>query len=266
MQLASRRNWLQPILTCFIILVCISAIGLLQVPQLHRLQQQSQTASVAEIQQEVDAEAIRLTLLRNTPTFGFDNLIADWTFLSFLQYFGDEPARQKTGYRLSPDYFEVVLKRDPYFLQAYTFLSTSGSLYAALPERSTQIMKQALASLKPNVPAGAYVAWRELAIDQLLFLGDAQAAQQSFEMAAAWARQSSISGSDQIAVDSQQTASFLAQNPNSKTAQVAAWAMVLSNVADDRTRKTAVDRIEALGGNIIPNPDGTVKIQLPSKD
>ncbi len=40
-------------------------------------------------------EAIRLDLLKKSPTFGFNNVIADWTFLNFLQYYGDTPYEKK---------------------------------------------------------------------------------------------------------------------------------------------------------------------------
>jgi hypothetical protein len=266
MQTVFRRDWFQLILTGFFILVCIAALGRLQMPQLEQLQARSQSASVEQIRQATAAEAMQLSLLKKSPSFGFENLIADWTFLNFLQYFGDASARQKTDYRLGPDYFEVILDRDPYFIPAYIFLSTSGSLYAGTPERSTAIMQKALSSLKPNVPPDSFFAWRQLGVDQLLFLGDSQAAKKSFETAADWARQSSFPGSGQTAASSQQTAAFLANNPNSKTAQVASWAMVLGNAPDDRTQKIATQRIEALGGRIIPNPDGTFRIQPPPKD
>ena len=209
---------------------------------------------------------MQLALLKKMPSFGFENLIADWTFLSFLQYFGDVSAREKTDYRLSTDFFEVILDRDPYFIPAYTFLSTSGSIYAGAPERSTAIMKKALSTLKPSVPPDSFFAWRQLAIDQLLFLGDSQAAKESFETAAAWARQSLLPGSGDIAASSQQTANFLANNPDSKIAQASSWTMVLSSAPDERTRKTAAQRIESLGGKVILNPDGTFRIQLPPKD
>jgi hypothetical protein len=244
----------------------MGVIGLLQVPQLERLKVKSQTASAEAIQREAAAEGVRLRLLKNVPAFGFENLVADWTFLRFLQYFGDEPARKKSDYRLSPDFFEVILDRDPYFLQAYIFLSTSSALYAGQPERSVAIAQSALTSLKPDVPPGSFYAWRQLAIDQLLFLGDAQAARQSFETAATWAEQSTVEGGDRIAAMSRQTAAFLARNPSSKTAQVAAWAMVLSNVSDKLTRDTAIQRIKALGGDVVLQPDGSFSIKTPAKD
>ncbi|NJR39245.1 MAG: hypothetical protein HC781_10985 [Leptolyngbyaceae cyanobacterium CSU_1_4] len=249
-----------------IVLLCLTLIGWIQLPQLERLKTQSQSATAESLRRSADQEQVRLTLLKKIPAFGFDNVLADWTFLSFLQYFGDAPARAKTDFTLSPDYFEVVLGRDPYFLSAYTFLSTSSALYAGLPERSVAIARQGLSSLKPNVPPESYYAWRQLGIDELLFLGDAQAAKRSFETAASWARQSSVPGSDRVAALSQKTAAFLANNPESKTAQVAAWSMVLTNASDKRTHDTAISKIEALGGRVALQPNGTFAIQPPTKD
>jgi type IV secretory pathway TrbF-like protein len=266
MSSSSHHSWISRLTTVLIALGCIVLIGSLQWPQLRQLQTKSQTAPVETIRQDAEAEKLRLDFLQKVPSFGFDNLLANWTFLRFLQYFGDQAARQKTDYSLSPDYFEVILGRDPYFIQTYPFLSTSASIYAGLPERSTALIQTSLQSLKPNVPPGSYVAWRQLAIDQLLFTGDAEAARQSFLNAAEWADQSTDPDSQAVAQFSRQTANFLATNPDSKTAQVSAWIMVLSNAPDDRTRQTAVQRIEALGGKIIEQPDGTFQVQGPPED
>ena len=260
------RNWSQTLLPWLVALACMGAIALLQIPQLQHQLHKSQTATAAQLQREIQAEQTRLSLLKTLPTFGFNNLIADWTFLNFLQYFGDNAARRKTDYRLSPDYFEVILSRDPHFLAAYTYASTSTALYAGLPERSIAIMKRSLQSLKPDAPPGSYYAWRQLGIDQLLFLGDAEAARQSFSTAADWARRSKVPGSEAVADLSQQTADFLSRNPTSKTAQISAWIMVLGSAPDDRTQKTAVERIEILGGKVIKNADGTYSIQAPPND
>lgn len=251
------------IVTLIIAIVCILVITWLQIPELRQLQQRSQTLSVAEIRRAEQAESLRLQLLQKAPALGFDNLMADWAFLRFLQYFGNETARSKTDYRLSPEYFEVVLKRNPNFLQVFPFASTSISLYAGMPERSIALIQSALRSLKPSAPVGSYHAWRQLAIDQLLFLGDAAGARQSFETAAEWA---TVQGNTDSAAFSQQTAQFLARNPDSKYAQISAWLMVISNAPDDRTRQTAAKRIEALGGKIVQNPDGSFGIVPPAQD
>jgi hypothetical protein len=256
----------QAFVALLVAIACMGAIALLQIPQLQLQLHRSQTATVEQLQRDTQIEQTRLAGLKTLPSFGFNNLIADWTFLNFLQYFGDNTARSKTDYRLSPDYFDIILSRDPNFLAAYTYGSTSTALYAGLPERSIATMKRALQSLQPEAPPGSYYAWRQLGIDQLLFLGDAQAARQSFTTAAEWARLSKVSDSEAIADLSQQTADFLARNPTSKTAQISAWIMVLGSAPDDRTQKTAVSRIEQLGGKVVKNSDGTYSIQPPASD
>jgi NAD-dependent DNA ligase len=49
---------------------------------------------------------------------------------------------------------------------------------------------------------------------------------------------------------------FLDRNPKSKSAQIAAWTMVLTNQVDERTRKFAIERIKALGGKVYITPQG----------
>jgi hypothetical protein len=41
---------------------------------------------------------------------------------------------------------------------------------------------------------------------------------------------------------------------------------VLNNKVDEKTRKRAIREIEALGGQVITNPNGTNTIKLPEKD
>lgn len=266
MSSAPQRPIRQIAAQALLILGCIGAITLLQLPQLHQLRTRSQTASLAEIRQDLETDKLNLELLKKLPSFGFSNLIADWVFLNFLQYFGDEPVRNRTDYTLSPDYFEVVLSHDPYFLQAYNFLSTSTSIYAGLPQRTISIMNNSLKSLSPTKPVGSHYVWRSKAIDELLFLGDAHLSQQSFETAADWAEASGLPGSQEVAALSRQTAAFLASKPDSKYAQVSAWTMVLQNAPDERTRNTAIQAIESLGGRFITNPDGSFAIQPPAED
>ncbi|NEQ28107.1 MAG: hypothetical protein F6K28_55790, partial [Microcoleus sp. SIO2G3] len=86
---------------------------------------------------------------------------------------------------------------------------------------------------------------------------------QSFLKAAEWARASGQPEAENAAVLSEGTAQLLARNPNSRTAQISAWVLVLSSAPDDRTQQTAIERIERLGGQIVPQPDGTFSVQLP---
>lgn len=248
-----------------VIILCLLAVIGLQVPRLNQILTRSKTSSLQELRREVAAEKARLDLIKKIPDLGFSNLIADWTFLSFLQYFGDDVARDRTGYELSPNYFEIIVDRDPHFLQSYLLLSTSVSLFAGEPEKSLSLMEKGLESLNPKQP-GSYYVWRYKGIDELLFLGDAKKAQKSFAMAAEWASQHTDAESENIASISRRTAEFLADDPDLTSAQEAAWAMVLVNALntnDERTRKQVVDRIERQGGKVIISPKGAISVKLP---
>ncbi|MEH1836265.1 MAG: hypothetical protein V7L29_30490 [Nostoc sp.] len=260
--LLSRQTFATPIVAC----VCILGVGLLQFPQMQKLLISKQIASLETLNKDIKTENIRLNFLKKIPSFGYDNFIADLVYLNFLQYFGDDEARDKTGYSLSPEYFEVILERDPRFLAAYRSLSVSTSLYAAMPERAIALSEKGLKSLSPSVPEKSYYVWRYKGVDELLFLGNAQAAQKSFATAAKWASKFSDAESQLIAHTSQRTAEFLNRNPNSKYAQIATWAIVLNNQVDQRTRKRAIREIEALGGKVITTTEGTHKIVFPPKD
>jgi hypothetical protein len=218
------------------------------------------------LEQQNQATLAALALAQKMPTLGFDNLVADWFFLQFLQYFGDNEARATTGYSLSPEFFKVVIPRDPYYRLFYIFLSGSTSNFAAQPEQSVAIIAQGLDRLTPAFPPDGFYIWRYRGVDELLYLGDGEAAQKSFQTAADWARQSSHPDAEFIAANSQATADFLAVNPLSKVAQVNAWASVLANAFDDATRQRAIDRIEALGGTVTISESGGISLQMPPDD
>ncbi|OLP17277.1 hypothetical protein BST81_15780 [Leptolyngbya sp. 'hensonii'] len=247
-------------------IACTAALGSMQIPQLHQLSSKPTDLSTEQVKQAVEAETLYLRLLRQLPSFGFENLVADWTFLNFLQYFGDDPARLKSDYRLSPEYFEIILRRDPRFLLAYFFLSGSTSIYAGMPERTIEIMDMGLKFVSPRNPPKSYYIWRYRGVDELLFLGDPQASQRSFEKAAEWASSYSDPESQFIAAVSQRTAQFLARNPRSKLAQFSAWTMILTSAVDERTRKRAVIEIQALGGKVFIGPDGRYQVRPPTSD
>ncbi|AFY54547.1 hypothetical protein Riv7116_2010 [Rivularia sp. PCC 7116] len=245
--------------------LCLFAVSLLQFPRMQKLLSDKPTTSVEALEREINAEQVRLKLLKKIPTFGYDNLIANWIYLNFLQYFGDDEIRSKTGYGLSPQYFEVILKRDPRFVNAYLALSASTSLYAGMPEKSVNITNKGLESLNPWVPKNSYYVWRYKAIDELLFLGDSQAARESFTNASEWASEHSNEESRLAESVSRKTAEFLKTNPDSKYAQISAWGMVLSHGTDKKTSQRAIREIEALGGKIVATPQGN-RIQFPKED
>ena len=254
----------QSVNTFFLLFLSIFGVGLIQFSRLQKQNNSNEFVSF-KIEREINSESMRLRLLKKMPSFGYKNLIADWVYLEFLQYFGDDEIRETTGYSLSPEYFEVILGNDPRFLTAYVGLSTSTSMYAAMPEKSVALMEKSLKALSPWTPEKSYYVWRYKGIDELLFLGNSSAARQSFEAAANWANNYSDEESKQVVNISQKTAEFLSQNPDSKHAQIAAWAMVLNNHVDEKTRKRAIGQIQTLGGEVISTPQGN-QIKFAKKD
>ncbi|MGB3637209.1 MAG: hypothetical protein WBA39_06395 [Rivularia sp. (in: cyanobacteria)] len=252
----------QAITSSSVACLCLFAVTSLQFPRMQELISDKPTNTVEALEREISTEEVRLKFLKKIPTFGYDNLIANWIYLNFLQYFGDDEIRDKTGYGLSPQYFEVILKRDPRFVNAYLALSTSASMYAGMPQKSVKIMNKGLESLNPWVPKDSYYIWRYKAVDELLFLGDYSAASNSFTNASQWASEHSDEQSKRVAYISGKTAEFLQQNPSSKNAQISAWGMVLSHSTDQKTYQRAVRAIEALGGKVISTPQGN-RIQFP---
>ena len=241
-------------------------LGLIFMQQQRLNALQEERISDQDLVRQGKVTAANLIIAQNIPTFGFNNIIAGWFFLRFLQYLGDAEARDKTGYSLSPDFFRAIIPNDPYYRLFYFFMSVSTSTLAAQPEASVDLMAQGLSHLGPTTPDDSFYIWRYRGIDELLFLGDGVAAQQSFQTSADWARQSPHPDAYIWGPNSQRTADFLAANPDSKTAQVNAWANVLVSAFDEGTRRTAIERIEALGGTVTIDESGRISIQPPAED
>lgn len=238
----------------------------LQTHQLAALKYQRKVLTKPALQQEEAKLKAQLTIAKTLPTFGFDNLVANWHFLDFVQYFGDTEVREKAGYGAAMEYFDAILDRDPRFLYGYFYLSSTGSLYAGQPERSVAIMNRGLKFLSPKVPNRGYYIWRLKAVDELLFLGKVPEARQSMLTAADWARQNPDREGQNVAQLSQKTANYLARNPNSKQAQFDAWSSVLSTAVDDFVVQRAIVGIRSTGGKVTISPTGEFKVVAPVKD
>jgi hypothetical protein len=259
-------QWYQFFLTVPIILLSYSTIAHLQLSHLSQIDHKAdQLLTKSEYLLEEQQTHTSLKLLSKLPTFGFDNLVSDWSFLSFLQYFGDSQARPKTGYRITPDFFKVIVKRDPRFLDMYPYLSASISLYAGQPQQTVSLLQQGINAIPPVMQADAHFLWQTKAVDELLFLGRTQDARHSYEMAASWASQSKDPQIQATAARSHHTAQFLATNPDSRRARVGSWYNILTNSIDDPTRQFAAKQIQALGGEII-NRNGAFQVRLPKND
>ncbi|WP_319423233.1 hypothetical protein [Pleurocapsa sp. FMAR1] len=108
--------------------------------------------------------------------------------LQFIQYFGDGEARNATGYSLSADYLRSNCPKRSFFSRAYIIISPASSMFAGTPERTVAIMNKGLAQMSASTP-DAYYVWLYKGVDEILFLGDLQAAKNSYQMSAEWANQ-----------------------------------------------------------------------------
>lgn len=181
---------------------------------------------------------------RQIPALDYDNLVANWTYLNFIQYFGDRAARERTGHSLITDYFETISTFDPRFTQAYLTLATANTIHAGKPEETVILMEKVLKSVAPQSPDGSLL-WTAKGLDELLYLGDIKAAQNSYQTAANVASRQGDRGAD-LAKRYRNTAKFLAQNPDITEAQVLAWSMVLPNIKDAQHRQEIIAKIDEL--------------------
>jgi len=243
------------------ILVCAAFV---QVKALRTLTSESQILSTTTSLKP--SKAFELKAFANIPDFGFRNILANWSFLSFLEYFGDNDSRKETGYDLSPDYMRVVLKYDPYYRPFYFFLSESTTFYAAMPDKSVSLTEKGLSFFEDNKPSDSYYIWRYKGIDELLFLNDSKASQQSFKMAARWATESNDVDSNMVAALSTQTAEFLASNLDSSKAKISAWSSILMSTNNMRVRKRAIREINALGGIVSFDGYGKAYVEYSSPE
>jgi hypothetical protein len=252
-------------------LAAIATFGITAIAmQLPRLNQKLVGQTVDADQKWVEQEKARLKFLNQLPArgFGFNNMIANMTFLGFLQYFGDDVARvkNKTGFSLTPDYFEVIISRDPRHVYAYLFMSNSVTIFAAQPQTAIALYKKGLPYISPELQYDAYTVWRRRAIDELLFLGDTKSASKSYLMAAEWADRATfppdaLPETKFVAADSRASAEFLRQDPNSESARISAWGMVLTSAVDQKTFQIAVNELEKLGMEVKVDEKGQIQLR-----
>lgn len=229
--------------------------------QRSRYERQQQAAGSAAYARQEERLAIGVAVQKRLPALGFDNLVADWAFLQFVQYYGDTEARQQTGYSLVDDYFEIASGSDPRFWRANLTFSVATSLLGSRPDRSVELLDRTIPFQIPNT-YGDYYSRTYGAVDRMLFLGDNEGARRAYEEAALIA---DAIPAEILARRARETASFLATNPGSRRARVGAWFQLLAGAADEETRDIILAEIEKLGGRVQRNADGSVSV-IPPED
>lgn len=201
------------------------------------LSQEQEQGRVIDFQQETSA-------------LGFDNLLADWSYLNFVQYFGDRPARETIGYDLVPNYFTTISKIDPRFIQAHLNLSVANSMYAGDPEKTIDLMEQVLDTVDP-ASEGAALLWTSKGLDELLFLGDKDAAIKSYAIAAKWAAIEKSDRPDDLTIKDLAKALEFTDEIELKKTQIVAWSSVLVHIRDDQRSREILDKITGLKSEVV---------------
>ncbi len=238
----AQLNLVKKVFSWLIICMCLVGIIKLQNKQQQNFEQESQSHYLTQEQ----AQKRLVEIQKNIPSFGFDNLIADWSFLGFVNYFGDKPARDEIGHQLVADYFDTISRRDPRFIDAHLNLSVANSMYAGQPKKTIAFMERVLQAVEPEIHTETSLLWSAKGMDELLFFGDTEAAKHSYEMAAKWAKSKEDNLNQNRARNNIKTARFLSGKPDTKQVQIRAWSSVLPNIKDEQRRQEIIAKINNL--------------------
>lgn len=227
--------------------VCLAGIVFLQSHEYKKLVQKLDRTNYLALELK---QADSIDWQQKSPDLGFNNLKANWSYLNFVQYFGDKHARETIGYDLIPNYFEAITQIDPRFTKAYLNLSIANTMYTGYPEKTISLLEQVLKSVDPKSEQAAFL-WTSKGLDELLFLGDKKAASKSYAMAAKWTKLRSKEHSDDLTIKDLQQALESTNEINLKKAQVRAWSSVLVNVKNHHRRREIIGKINVLKSEII---------------
>ena len=243
--------------------VAIAGIIKLQQPQLQQLS--AREVASAEDQRQ---EALNLALMNRSPSFGFDNVLADWAFLNFVQYDGDTATRKTVGYPLAPKYFDIITRLDPRFVDSYVFLSSIMSYQMGMPKEAIALMDRGTSALTPKDHPRAFLVWRLKGLDQLLMANDLKGSQFSYDQAGDWALASSDASVRQVGPIFKQTAEFIRTDPNNKTVLLWSWSAIYDQAVvtrDEVTRARAREMLLKIGAIERNDEKGNNYFELPPK-
>ena len=246
----------------------LSALSLFGIITMQKDYSSSRTSSEEKVSYQRQEQQLKASakLLKQMPSFGFDNLVADWAYLKYIQYFGDSEARDEVGYSVITDYFETIVEKDPKFIKASLSLSAGNSIFAGNPERTVFLLDKSAKSLKPTMPNYPFMIFAYKAVDEILFLGDLKAAKESYKKAAEWAEIRNDKIGNHVVKLYRDTIKFLDTNPDSSMTQIAGWSMILERNNDPRIQNYAIQKIRDVGGQVIIDNEGEITVKPPKKN
>ena len=245
--LSTKIGKINQLVATFLPFICLAGIVVLQGQEYKRAVQKLNRANYLTQEQE---EARSLDWQKRSPDLGFSNLKADLSYLNFVQYFGDKDARETIGYKLVPNYFETIAHIDPRFTQAHLKLSIANSMYAGNPETTIALMQEVLDSIEP-ISGEAVAVWTSKGLDELLFMGDKEAAIESYKMAEQWAALVQGDRSEKLTIKDLEEALESISEIELKEAQLRAWSSVLVHIKDHQRRREIIDRLDRIKAEIL---------------
>ncbi len=196
------------------------------------------------------AQAVRLVAL------GYDRLLADFYWLAFVNYVGDDASRVVDHFRLADKYLDLVTGLDPHFIQPYWFCAFTVGSDQKRPLRANEILERGVRANQNNwyLP---YIA----GVNLYLFAHDEVGASRFYRSASKFpdapkwlARQSEIlaaripSSIKEIntwdAIYRTETASIIRLKARQKLIQL--WSQIYSSSTQANQRKIARLKIEEL--------------------
>ena len=245
--LSTKIGKINQLVATFLPFICLAGIVVLQGQEYKRSVQKLNRANYLIQEQE---QARSVAWQKRSPSLGFSNLKADLSYLNFVQYFGDKDARDTIGYKLVPNYFETIAHIDPRFTQAHLKLSIANSMYAGDPETTIALMQEVLDSIEP-ISEEAVAVWTSKGLDELLFMGDKEAAIESYKMAEQWAVLVQNNRSKKLTIKNLEEALESTTELELKEAQLRAWSSVLVHIKDYQRRREIIDRLDRIRDEIL---------------
>ncbi|NJN49203.1 MAG: hypothetical protein HC805_04725 [Alkalinema sp. RL_2_19] len=135
------------------------------------------------------------------------------------------------------------------------------------PEESIKMLDRGIAALDPQRHDGAHTLWILRAFDQLLLLGDAAGASESYRQGAAWAAQAPDAETRKDAPILSRYSEFLKTDPDSTIVRFWAWNTIFAQAQATGNRKTqtrAKNELVLLGAIEGKNSDGQVMFSPPA--
>lgn len=163
---------------------------------------------------------------------GYDQLLADWYWLAFVQYIGDGAARAQDHYAAADKYLQLIVDLDPGFIKAYWFAAFIIGSERQQPEQAAKLIDRGIQANADNwyLP---FIA----GINQYLYARNDAAAAKYYKMAAkfpaapAWL--------------SRQAAILEARIP-STIKEINIWDSIYGSTGDEIVREKARDHLISL--------------------